>query len=736
MRKFTSFLLILFCAVTTWGQITPEAGKTYRIKHVNSDLYLTTADFTKTSGEGAFRIEEQRDDVAQFYTLIASETEGQFYLKQTKGNVDYYVNAASWNFYANTTEKTSFTIEPGEGEIYTLYQNKALAGNAGVDATAAGSFVYCNKSGDNAKWSFIEVDAEYIAKLDILSVARFAVNNASDTRVGAYKTTAVSGLATAISNYDANMSEENLNTVVETFATLTNNDKVTLGEHELFTLKCVDTNRGYMVYSNVEGKGSETQVYLAGTNRTEYHAAADAEGVYKEWAFVTFNGKKYIYNAEKKQFITADNVVKFSAAATAAINFVAIEDNLYEIQFEQDNKYLSYSPGWGADCVRRESGIDNGCKFYIDKTGTASNETIIAVESNYVNAWKDLTLSTIGYVCGYPYSSENAINNITTISGIQNFEATTSKVALTEGYYYVKNTATNKYATYSDNGFVAKDAATPGIAHIVKFEKSGELRIPNLNKVVKLADAPAVSSLHDDNGDVFVIEDKGSAKCLVKGNGQVMRTENNGEINYWWGDVSTTWYIIPVTELAITINEFASICLPFAVETTEGVTAYSIEETNSTHAVFSDKSDIPANQGAILAGKGTYNLKIKGEATSDWSKNMLKGSTVNEIVTPAGTAYVLAKPEGKEIGLYKAELDENEGTAFLNNANKAYLVVPAASQAVQYFSFNFGGGTTGIEGVEAEGAVSGKIYDITGREVKAITTPGIYIVGGKKVVVK
>ena len=64
------------------------------------------------------------------------------------------------------------------------------------------------------------------------------------------------------------------------------------------------------------------------------------------------------------------------------------------------------------------------------------------------------------------------------------------------------------------------------------------------------------------------------------------------------------------------------------------------------------------------------------------------------------------------------------------------MVVPAASQAVQYFSFNFGGGTTGIEGVEAEGAVSGKIYDITGREVKAITTPGIYIVGGKKVVVK
>ena len=58
-----------------------------------------------------------------------------------------------------------------------------------------------------------------------------------------------------------------------------------------------------------------------------------------------------------------------------------------------------------------------------------------------------------------------------------------------------------------------------------------------------------------------------------------------------------------------------------------------------------------------------------------------------------------------------------------------------SGNAAAGYSFVFDwAGTTGVEGVVAEGAQDGAIYDITGRRVKAITAPGIYIVNGRKVV--
>ena len=187
--------------------------------------------------------------------------------------------------------------------------------------------------------------------------------------------------------------------------------------------------------------------------------------------------------------------------------------------------------------------------------------------------------------------------------------------------------------------------------------------------------------------------------------------------------------------LTVSDAGLATLYLGFNARIPSSVEAYTVTAVNEGWVSLTQVTGVlPASTGVIVkATAGEYKFEATAETAS--VESLLKGSTVSEVVTPAGTAYVLGVNEGV-VGFYRAELDMNDGVAFLNNANKAYLVVPAASQAVQYFSFDFGAGTTGIEGIEAEGAVSGKIYDITGREVKAITTPGIYIVGGKKVVVK
>ena len=153
---------------------------------------------------------------------------------------------------------------------------------------------------------------------------------------------------------------------------------------------------------------------------------------------------------------------------------------------------------------------------------------------------------------------------------------------------------------------------------------------------------------------------------------------------------------------------------------------------------------LPANTGVVVKGEGNYKFVYTQEsATANVEGNLLEGTVTSEPVE--GEAYVLANG-ANGIGMYKAELNmdaegnnvgKDNGAYFFNNANKAYLPASAltANAALSAnLRFDFGG-TTAIEEVETE--VTGTvIYDLTGRRVNEITKAGIYIVNGKKVLVK
>ena len=166
-----------------------------------------------------------------------------------------------------------------------------------------------------------------------------------------------------------------------------------------------------------------------------------------------------------------------------------------------------------------------------------------------------------------------------------------------------------------------------------------------------------------------------------------------------------------------------------------------VKEGNWMNLVKVTDDVLPANTGVIVkAAQGTYEFKYSAEDAADVSANILKGTVKDEYIE--GKAYVLGNKNG--IGFYQAELNKNatgnDGTThFKNNAYKSYLLatdIPATLSRSAGFRFSFGG-TTVIEEVEVENEkVNEAIYDLAGRRLNEITKPGIYIINGKKVLVK
>ena len=162
--------------------------------------------------------------------------------------------------------------------------------------------------------------------------------------------------------------------------------------------------------------------------------------------------------------------------------------------------------------------------------------------------------------------------------------------------------------------------------------------------------------------------------------------------------------------------------------TKDGITENSILMTKL------EKDVIPAKTGVVLrADPGVYNFEFNITEQTETVSSVLQGTVMAECVSE--DAYVLSELDGA-VGLYLAEKNKNDGTAFLNNGHKAYLpkrYVPAAAQLSVGFEFRFSA-TTAIE--ELESISTEVIYDLQGRRVNEIILPGIYIVNGKKKIIQ
>lgn len=172
----------------------------------------------------------------------------------------------------------------------------------------------------------------------------------------------------------------------------------------------------------------------------------------------------------------------------------------------------------------------------------------------------------------------------------------------------------------------------------------------------------------------------------------------------------------------------------------QGLTAFGYTSINGnntlTKSVEYVAGDIvPANTAVVVKGaKGSYNYYNTEEtATKTIEKNLLKGVTTDtKIEAKSGVKrYILTRADDGILAFYRT----NTGTINVK-ANRAYLEVPTAMAVA---SFSLEGSATGINNVVTTAAKQG-IYTISGVCLNATTTKelpaGIYIVDGKKVIVK
>lgn len=220
------------------------------------------------------------------------------------------------------------------------------------------------------------------------------------------------------------------------------------------------------------------------------------------------------------------------------------------------------------------------------------------------------------------------------------------------------------------------------------------------------------------------------------------------KITVYFATSSTT---IPIT--IATDEGYATLYTDQAYTLPEGLKATSVQYAGNGSSLsmgweYTAGDIVPAQTALLiqsLDGKsGEYTAEVASNATSakqPTAGNCLYGTAAEETPADDGQSHyyklTYSNVDGvKTLGFY---WDNETGAPFTNKGGKAYLKLPKEeTAAVKGFTIG-GGAVTGISGVTTDSRQADAVYTISGVRVQgdpATLPQGIYIVGGKKVLVK
>lgn len=372
-----------------------------------------------------------------------------------------------------------------------------------------------------------------------------------------------------------------------------------------------------------------------------------------------------------------------------------------------------------------------------------------------------------GYVGSYTSEQLNKLKNVKTLAECDNFWKTEKPVEFVDGgYYYLTNVFRKGTIQVADGANISQQAFDKSIADMIwKVElvdgQQNVLKLQNINaeKYVSKLTANSVAEVADASQAIefHTLDQKnGTFSLKVGASGDYMVQFSNEKIGCWSNANSKggdgCWYIIPASELEVNMtavegNTYSSLYLPLAVTLPTEVKAYTgiLDEAKKVLTMHEMQgTELPKNTGVVLKADQNVNkitLKfLNKEVKAVEANNGLVGSNIPVQLNEQNVAQYWVLGNGNSgIGLYHLNLKEvvegkNKVMRATIPANKAFVNIPTGG-AVNGYRLDFGD-ITGVEGVVEEVPAAEKvIYDLSGRRV-AKMTKGLYIVNGKKVLVK
>ena len=288
------------------------------------------------------------------------------------------------------------------------------------------------------------------------------------------------------------------------------------------------------------------------------------------------------------------------------------------------------------------------------------------------------------------------------------------------GKLYMKNVHTGAYIS---------DFGTSNISQFQVQAKAEEYTAGKSIALKKLG----TTTINDDEKIVLIgITPEGGAMLNCHNDNKIVSYNNTN------ADKASSWYLQEEATFKQTLTVgsagWSTLMLGYNATIPDGAKCYIVQEMKNEYAMLQEISEIlPANTPVIIeAEQNPYEFLYTDEECDAIDDNMLEGTLFTKNINIK--SYVLAVGSDGTVGLHIASLNQDNGTAFKNNANKAYMPKPTGnSSAVLRFGFQ---GTTDINNIETAPKQENEIvYDLCGRPVKH-AEKGIYIIRGKKVIIK